>query len=228
MKNLSRLLAVLVFGGAVALAGCKKEENKDEGATSAEQGSAKTEASGDEATGEPAGDPAAGANEGEADDDAVAAVKSVMDPYERCRALLAGDTAEGIDSCAQDIAKAAEAGAGDVSEGAKKPMADLATAAQELAGAPKDDLAAVRLAFGDVSKAAVALLSAAPSAAVDYHVFECPMAKGYKRWAQTSAEMANPYMGEKMLQCGSEVHDHHQGMQDEHPVKGDHMDGHMR
>jgi threonine/homoserine/homoserine lactone efflux protein len=38
-----------------------------------------------------------------------------------------------------------------------------------------------------------------------YHVFECPMAKGYKRWVQPTDELENPYMGQEMLTCGSEV-----------------------
>jgi hypothetical protein len=31
------------------------------------------------------------------------------------------------------------------------------------------------------------------------------MAEGYQKWVQVSSEMANPYMGKKMLKCGSEA-----------------------
>jgi hypothetical protein len=52
------------------------------------------------------------------------------------------------------------------------------------------------------------------------------MAKGYKRWAQPEAKLANPYMGAKMLECGTEVHDHHQGMKEgAHMMKGAPMKG---
>jgi len=145
--------------------------------------------------------------------------KGMMDSYEVCRALLAGDSTEGIAECANGIVAASKTSHGAAPEAAHTHIAALETAAVALAAAPADDIAATRLAFGVVSESVVALLMSAPEAAKDYHLFECPMAKGYKRWAQPGAELQNPYMGAKMLSCGSEVHDHHKGMADEtaHP-----------
>ncbi len=146
--------------------------------------------------------------------------KGMMDSYEVCRALLAGDSTEGIANCANEIVTASKASHGAAPEAAHTHIATLETAALALAAAPADDIAATRLAFGAVSESVVAMLMSAPDAAKDYHLFECPMAKGYKRWAQPGAELQNPYMGAKMLSCGSEVHDHHKGTADEAAPKG--------
>jgi hypothetical protein len=146
--------------------------------------------------------------------------KGMMDSYEVCRALLAGDSTEGIANCANGIVTASKASHGAAPEAAHTHIATLETAALALAAAPADDIAATRLAFGAVSESVVAMLMSAPDAAKDYHLFECPMAKGYKRWAQPGAELQNPYMGAKMLSCGSEVHDHHKGTADEAAPKG--------
>jgi hypothetical protein len=31
------------------------------------------------------------------------------------------------------------------------------------------------------------------------------MARGYQKWVQTGDDMANPYMGKRMLKCGGKV-----------------------
>lgn len=145
----------------------------------------------------------------------------LMKPYEDCRALLAADKGAGVSDCAKAMSAAAK-GAQEAASGAvKEHLGAIATAADALAGTPADDVEKLRLAYGDVSKSVVALLTATPAAAKDYHVFECPMAKGYKRWAQADKNMANPYMGTKMLECGSEVHDHHKGMMGDGHMKAD-------
>ncbi len=62
---------------------------------------------------------------------------------------------------------------------------------------------AARLAFGQLSKAVIAHIKSHPKHAHGVQVFSCPMAKGYKKWLQVRGKMANPYMGKKMLMCGS-------------------------
>jgi hypothetical protein len=69
---------------------------------------------------------------------------------------------------------------------------------------PKDDADTVRKAFGEVSQRLLAILAADRSLAEGLHVFECPMAQGYKKWAQPAAKISNPYMGTRMPECGSE------------------------
>jgi len=85
-------------------------------------------------------------------------------------------------------------------------MAEIVTAAGLLGQADSSDLPAVRRAFGGLSQPLVALLGDDPSLANGRHVFECPMAEGYGRWVQPSAELSNPYMGSAMPTCGQEVH----------------------
>ncbi|MCG8418353.1 MAG: hypothetical protein MJE77_10465 [Proteobacteria bacterium] len=153
-------------------------------------------------------------------DAAAKAVDAVMAPYGQCRALLAADRSDGVADCAKGMADAASRGRHAVSDPAKPHMDAIEAAAKKLAGLASNDVEALRRGYGDVSKPIVALLTATPAAAKKYHVFECPMARGYNRWAQVDAEIANPYMGTRMLECGSEVHDHHQGMMgNDHQMK---------
>ena len=34
-------------------------------------------------------------------------------------------------------------------------------------------------------------------------MFACPMVQIYQKWVQREEKMATPYMGKKMLECGS-------------------------
>ena len=37
------------------------------------------------------------------------------------------------------------------------------------------------------------------------YAFECPMAKGYQKWVQTTPNLQNPYFGSEMLSCGVSI-----------------------
>ena len=63
----------------------------------------------------------------------------------------------------------------------------------------------LRIGFGDISQALISMASKTPSLKEGRYVFKCPMAQKYSKWVQTSKEMANPYMGKKMLKCGYET-----------------------
>lgn len=127
----------------------------------------------------------------------LAAVAAVMKHYETCHGKLADDSADVAD-CAAAIAREAAS-----HEGA--PMKRVAEAAEALEATSPDDIEKVRMAFGELSREVVGLLGSVPGAAARYHVFECSMATGYKRWAQSEKTLKNPYMGAKMSECGSEV-----------------------
>ncbi len=199
MKTLSKMLVLTTLGTLVALGGCDKDEGNE--APARKQGESTSEKK-----------PTAKDKEPTPVDGVPAEVmQSLMKPYEECRTLLAADKAEGIADCAKAMSQAANDAHDKVGSAAKEHLTEIATASDTLKGSKTVDIGAVRLAFGEVSKPMVALLNAAPAAAKDIHVFECPMAKGYKRWAQAEAKMANPYMGTKMLECGKEIHDHHSG-----------------
>lgn len=126
--------------------------------------------------------------------------KAVLAAYERVRAALAADDMSGVPPAARDL----EASARDVkaASSASSHFSAIAEAAGKLAGAA--DIKVARASFGDVSQHLVAVLAADKSLAVGLHVFECPMAAGYKKWVQPTEDLANPYMGKRMLRCGGE------------------------
>jgi membrane fusion protein, copper/silver efflux system len=124
---------------------------------------------------------------------APARFAELLAAYEHVRDRLAADDAPGVATPARALEAAAQAA----------QLASLARHAAALAAT--SDLAAARDAFGEVSRDVVSLLAADQSLARGYHVFECPMVKGYRKWVQPSEEMANPYMGPKMLACGGET-----------------------
>jgi membrane fusion protein, copper/silver efflux system len=136
---------------------------------------------------------------------ALASVETAFAAYEEIRARLAGDALEGVPAAARRIEQSLRAAAASVKDPpeAKQCLEEGAEAAKLLAG--ETELEPARIAFGEVSRALVRLAAADPRLGKGKHVFECPMTKGFSRWLQPSEQMANPYMGKKMLLCGSEV-----------------------
>ena len=101
---------------------------------------------------------------------------------------------------ATDGSRAAATGAnGD----AKKHLEGLAVASKALAEGASD-IDEARKGFGEVSRHVVALVASDAALKKGRHVFECSMAQGYGKWVQTEPDKKNPYMGKKMLACGSE------------------------
>lgn len=129
--------------------------------------------------------------------DEVDDARRVLASYETIRAALAADNGRGVAAQARRIAQI----------GASSQNAHLrraARAGETLATVSASDLPALRRAFGELSRPLVVLLSATP-ALTGYHLFECPMADGYKRWIQRTEQIENPYMGSRMLTCGAPV-----------------------
>ncbi len=121
--------------------------------------------------------------------------------YDAMRTRLAAD--DGSDAPRYATALASAASAAAKSDGpAQATLASLAVAAQQLAQAPPVNLGSTRLAFAEVSKHMVALMVADPSLQKGRFIFECPMAKTFQKWVQTTPQLRNPYFGSKMLDCG--------------------------
>lgn len=192
MRTLLNTTLLAALGATLAVAGCSKEDKAVKETPVVE------DKSGAKAEPEPTAKSVPPVSA-----DHFAAV--IMISYEKCRSLLASDTTEGIDDCTTGITEAAKAAHAKAPEAAHGAISEVEKAAEALAAAPADDIEAVRLSFGELSKAVIAMLDAAPEVAETYHTFECPMAKGFQRWVQPDAELANPYMGSSMLTCGSEV-----------------------
>jgi Cu(I)/Ag(I) efflux system membrane fusion protein len=114
---------------------------------------------------------------------------SMLVAYERVRAMLAADSIDGLANAAHEIEASAKTD-------------KIAKAAGALAQATNLDEA--RLAFAEVSKFVIAVLSSDHELAKGQHLFECPMVKGYNKWVQPTDDLANPYMGKRMLACGGE------------------------
>jgi len=133
--------------------------------------------------------------------DVSAAIRSVLDEYEAVRKKLAADDTSGISDAAKKIASTATEAEKTASGDGKTQLAALAKAGEALSE-EKGDIEAVRVAFGNVSKALVTVLAGDETLREGQHLFECPMAKGYKKWIQPSDKLENPYMGKKMLACG--------------------------
>lgn len=135
---------------------------------------------------------------------ALAAIRGALDDYEAVRASLAADRQQGLPEKGRAIAawirRASEA-LEEPPEAVSSTLLDAGTAAEKLAAA--DNLKKARLAFGDLSRTLLLLANVDPRLREGWHVFECPMAEGFKRWLQPGAELENPYMGQKMLTCGS-------------------------
>lgn len=123
------------------------------------------------------------------DEDGLA---SDLERYFPIGAALAEDTLDGIGEQALGLA-----GSGDKA---------VAKAAKPLVEAK--DLRAARKGFGDLSKALLARVQGATKrgrTVPPLYIFECSMSKPYGRWLQETEEIANPYMGRKMLACGKLV-----------------------
>lgn len=130
--------------------------------------------------------------------------RAAFEATERMRALLAKDTLEGLDARAREVAGALRAVAGGLkgAEGTKGVEAG-AEAAERLAAAKTVEEARAR--FGEVSRVLVGLAETDGRLREGWHVFQCPMVKDFNKWVQRAPVMANPYMGQRMLMCGSEA-----------------------
>lgn len=137
-----------------------------------------------------------------AQEDARESIDHALESYEQIRAKLAADDVAVL-SDAASLQRAATEAFGTAPAELMPHLDAAADAAERLKQLDAKDPKEIRRTFGEVSKAVVALMFADPTLRADRHLFECPMAPGYKKWVQVNEEISNPYMGAKMLQCGS-------------------------
>ena len=131
-------------------------------------------------------------------------IDEAVSAYEDIRKALAQNRSN-VRSEALALAGAAQAAAGSAPEKLRPSLEDLSASAQRLGAMQSDDLAEARRAFGETSRALIALLSSEPSLQPGRHVYECPMAKGYNKWVQLDETTSNPYMGSEMPECGAKA-----------------------
>ena len=134
---------------------------------------------------------------------ALDALRQAFEATERVRTELAFDRLDGVAAPAREAAQAigaAEAALPGAGSEVADCLAQGTAAAEALAAAT--DLEAARVAFGELNRFLIALASADPRLQEGWHVFRCPMAKGFKKWFQKSPTLENPYMGQAMPTCG--------------------------
>ncbi len=127
----------------------------------------------------------------------------VLPAYASVRAALASDDLGAAKKAAVQLKATAGAAASGAAHPAKHQLHAVVSAAERMSSAA--DLAAARVAFGDASKALITRLAGDAALAKGVIVYRCPMTKTYKKWVQLAGPMANPYMGQRMLHCGSKV-----------------------
>lgn len=134
----------------------------------------------------------------------LGSIEKAMTAYDDVRAALANDEGN-VKADALELAAAAQTASDTAPQTLREPLRKLAEASQQLGAVESANIAEARALFGEVSRAMVSLLSKAPSLQKGVHVYECPMAKGYKRWVQHEPGISNPYMGRGMPKCGTEA-----------------------
>jgi hypothetical protein len=133
-------------------------------------------------------------------------IHAALAAYEKARSRLAADETAGVADDAAAIEAAVKTAQPKATPAQAPHLGALAAAAAALrttATEKKDDVEAVRHAFGEVSRHVIALLGADAALATGRHVFKCGMYEGYDKWVQLDEKVANPYQGKKMLGCGS-------------------------
>lgn len=131
----------------------------------------------------------------------AAALAAVMDQYEKMREALAADNHDAIPGLVKTMAEAATTAKTGAKGDVATQLDKLTAAAVKMA--PEKNTELQRKSFGDISRAAVSISLAVPALQSGKHIFHCPMAQGYPKWIQVQEEMANPYMGKRMLKCGT-------------------------
>lgn len=130
------------------------------------------------------------------------ATTSVVDAYEEVHGHLVADHLSDALRAASELVRAATSLQNAQRGNLKEQAAELASAARKMAREPASKAPAIRAAFGEVSRILIALVKGHPQVTNGLHIFECPMAKGFKKWVQRDPKLANPYMGRSMPRCG--------------------------
>ena len=139
------------------------------------------------------------------------AIRALLDAYFGLVEVLAADDlktvaerAGAVEQSAARLARSAESAGNQTLRAQAERLGEIA---QRLSTAPAEDLKKARTEFGRVSRQLVALLADNGGQTLlgrELFYFRCGMAKvGYENWLWWSPDKHNPYMGQKMLTCGT-------------------------
>src|SRR5437867_4353415 len=126
-------------------------------------------------------------------------VDSIVKSYLVVQKALAADKTEGVSDELAKIHTAATA----LTESSDAKMKEQAKALAGHSDVKVKDLKGARAAFKPLSTDVIGLVQIMPQSAEiapELYDVNCPMAKA--NWLQPSKDVANPYMGSEMLDCG--------------------------
>lgn len=132
-----------------------------------------------------------------------ASKKHPLRAYETLRKAFAQDDLQAAKKASKRLQKVVKVLAKKEGKRGKKDLTGLLNAARRISKSQK--IASARLAFGRLSKHLIGYLTTHPKLARGATTYQCPMAKGYKKWVQFHSKMGNPYMGKRMLFCGGKT-----------------------
>ena len=130
-------------------------------------------------------------------------MKTILAEYELLRSALAKDSLNGLEDACDRIISAANVAERFAPDQIKPKYTQLSSKAAQLRQATTADMEGARQMFGDLSKPLIEILKSDKMLSKDLYIFECPMAQDYSFWVQQTNGIENPYMGSKMLSCGS-------------------------
>ncbi len=145
--------------------------------------------------------------------DAVAKeLRALLDAYYQLSETLAEDNLDAIPTRGNELMKAANVLALVARTSSIETLATSAEQLSELAAklhARPKDLHQARTLFGRISQTLIQLASDHGGKTLlgsDLFVFECGMSGvGYEKWLWRKPEKLNPYMGQRMLTCGTRL-----------------------
>lgn len=140
-------------------------------------------------------------------------VRDVLDGYFALTTSLTEDQLEPIAGQAERLAASSRQLAQLATEADASELENSATAlaehADEIAGGGPSNLHQARIAYGRISRDLFTLLAENGGQTLlgkNVFAFHCGMAKvGYENWLWWSPQIHNPYMGQKMLTCGTKL-----------------------
>lgn len=140
-------------------------------------------------------------------------LRQMLNQYFALTKALADDRIETVDEQFAKFQQAAEALARVADDANAPKLAEtarrLATHASRPADATLKDAVEARTTFGRISRATIQLLADNGGQTLfgkDAFLFRCGMSGvGYENWLWWSEEKLNPYMGKKMLSCGTQL-----------------------
>ena len=143
----------------------------------------------------------------------ASALRQVLDAYFQLSAALADDKIGEVNNRLAALTGTAASLADTATTDTAGPLSTdtekFARLMSELSESPVQDAVDARTRFGRISHELTKLLADHGGKTLygeELFQFECGMAKvGYERWLWWSPEIHNPYMGQKMLKCGTKL-----------------------